>query len=183
MTRLAVLALVFVGVWWRCDRGREVAKMSYVGGTRPVLSAHFRTSGQFHAGLPPTVQRGSGNPSPLDRQASTADRETLRRAAISTVPTGSQVMRESVGNVLTFGKRCAHNTYMTRNEEVSPNSDINCPSHGAMAPRDPARQTREQKWCGQWWDCTDPRCSNSILVPSAELIATYPPELRAKFDS
>lgn len=83
---------------------------------RPVALAHFSMSGQFHAGRPPTVQRGSGKPSARILHASTADRETPSRAAISTVPTGSQVMPNTVGKVLTGVKVCRYNTYMTKNQ-------------------------------------------------------------------
>ena len=47
-----------------------------------------------------------------------------------------------------------------------------CPSfaeHGPMHPRAAELLSREQAWCGTWFDCTDPHCSSSLLVPSAAL--------------
>lgn len=57
---------------------------------RPVFSAQASTSGQFQAGLPPTVQDGSGSTS-RSRHMSTVCRLTPRRSAISGMPTGSQI--------------------------------------------------------------------------------------------
>lgn len=42
------------------------------------------------------------------------------------------------------------------------------PSHGAMFARSKDGQTREQLWCGTWYDCH--RCYSSVLHPSPELI-------------
>jgi hypothetical protein len=47
-----------------------------------------------------------------------------------------------------------------------------CPSfaeHGFMRPRAVDQLSREQAWCGTWFDCTDMTCSSSLLVPSSEL--------------
>lgn len=49
-----------------------------------------------------------------------------------------------------------------------------CPSsaeHGRCVYR-PGR-TREQVWCGTWYDCPDPRCHSSVLFPSYELIRQH----------
>jgi len=79
---------------------------------RPVALAQASTSGQFHAGRPPTVQRGSGM-TPLCRQMSTVGRLTPSRSATSAMPTGSQsLMPTSVEKVLTLGKVCVDNHYM-----------------------------------------------------------------------
>lgn len=48
-------------------------------------------------------------------------------------------------------------------------SDPICERHGAMVERDIAGQTKEQTWCGTWWDCADPGCRSSFLVPSDDL--------------
>jgi hypothetical protein len=82
---------------------------SFVG-SRDVALAQREMSPQSHAGRPPTVHRGSGS-SPRSRQVSTVARLTARRSAISAIPTGS--MRESVAKVLTSGKGCDDNHYMT----------------------------------------------------------------------
>jgi hypothetical protein len=49
-----------------------------------------------------------------------------------------------------------------------------CPSsadHGRCAYR-PGR-TREQVWCGTWYDCQDPGCHSGYLFPSYELIRQH----------
>lgn len=80
---------------------------------RPVDLAQASTSGQFHAGLPPTSQRGSGM-TPRCRHMSTVGRLTPSRSATSAMPTGSQSsMPDTVGKVLTDGKVCRDNRYMT----------------------------------------------------------------------
>jgi hypothetical protein len=40
-----------------------------------------------------------------------------------------------------------------------------------MTLRPVANQTPEQRWCGEWYDCADPRCRSSLLIPSEELNA------------
>ena len=45
---------------------------------------------------------------------------------------------------------------------------VRCSQHGGMRQRPLDRQTPEQKWCGVWWDCQDPRCHSSILFESEE---------------
>ena len=42
------------------------------------------------------------------------------------------------------------------------------PEHGQMVIRPAEQQTREQKWCGVWYDCQ--RCHSSRLLPSGELM-------------
>ncbi|WBB94110.1 hypothetical protein [Verrucosispora sp. WMMC514] len=44
-----------------------------------------------------------------------------------------------------------------------------CGRHGTMALRPLDRQTPEQRWCGVWYDCTDPWCRTATLLPSPEL--------------
>jgi|GEM_PF-3185135 len=46
-----------------------------------------------------------------------------------------------------------------------------CPAHPdkTMTLRPLKRQTKEQKWCGVWYDCTEPDCKCSALFPSKEL--------------
>jgi len=45
-----------------------------------------------------------------------------------------------------------------------------CPAHDTqMEVRPLNRQTKEQKWCGTWYDCTEPGCNCSILLTSPEL--------------
>jgi hypothetical protein len=51
-----------------------------------------------------------------------------------------------------------------------------CPSnpdgHGYMELRDPpGGWTREQRWCGTWYDCRS--CRSSTLYPSPELLAQH----------
>lgn len=47
-----------------------------------------------------------------------------------------------------------------------------CPRHGAMSPRPIERQNAETRWCGAWFDCADPHCGRSVLLPSPELAAS-----------
>jgi hypothetical protein len=48
-----------------------------------------------------------------------------------------------------------------------------CRFHGTMELRDPpGGWTREQQWCGVWYDCAD--CLSSVLLPSPELLAASP---------
>lgn len=42
-----------------------------------------------------------------------------------------------------------------------------CPAHGKTMVLRPA-QTKEQDFCGTWYDC--PQCANSVLIPSKELL-------------
>lgn len=92
----------------------------YDKGQRPVRSAHFCTSGQFHAGRPPTVHDGSGM-SPRCRQMSTVGRLTPSRSATSAMPTGSQFfMGMTVGKVLTDRKDCVDNHYMNTTTTTEP---------------------------------------------------------------
>lgn len=35
------------------------------------------------------------------------------------------------------------------------------------------RQTPEQKWCGDWYDCKEPGCMCSTVVMSPELLEVY----------
>lgn len=42
--------------------------------------------------------------------------------------------------------------------------------HGRMVLRE--KPSLEAAWCGTWFDCTYPRCTNSVLVPSPELQAS-----------
>lgn len=47
-----------------------------------------------------------------------------------------------------------------------------CTTHGGyMVLRPLSRQTREQRWCGVWYDCPEPRCWSSVLYQSPELAA------------
>ncbi len=41
--------------------------------------------------------------------------------------------------------------------------------HGQMELRDVTHATYEQKFCGTWYDCMYPGCTNSVLYPSREL--------------
>lgn len=39
-----------------------------------------------------------------------------------------------------------------------------CTAHGGyMQLRPLSRQTREQRWCGVWYDYSEPRCWSSVL--------------------
>lgn len=90
-----------------------------MGHSLPLLRAHASMSGQFHAGLPPTVQSGSGSTS-RTRHMSTVARLTPSRSAISGMPTGSQFRTpETVSNVLTSDQECRDNHYMTKTAEPS----------------------------------------------------------------
>ena len=42
-----------------------------------------------------------------------------------------------------------------------------CALHGPMEQRPVERQTKEQQWCGEWWDCA--KCGSSDLQPSLDL--------------
>jgi len=48
---------------------------------------------------------------------------------------------------------------------ASPMELPRCPTHGQMDLRQPG--TREQAWCGTWYEC--PRCTQSVLLTSPEL--------------
>lgn len=96
----------------------------YGAEARPVLMAQASTSGQFQAGLPPTVQRGSGINARC-RQMSTVGRLTPSRSATSAMPTGSQfLMADTVGKVLTDGKGCSDNHYMTESALTQANTRL-----------------------------------------------------------
>jgi hypothetical protein len=41
--------------------------------------------------------------------------------------------------------------------------------HGQMEIRTLGRQSKEQQWCGTWYDCKTSGCSCSALLPSREL--------------
>lgn len=59
-------------------------------------------------------------------------------------------------------------------EGVAPERDAApfCPTHKRpMQQRDEKLSSAEQRWCGRWWDCTS--CTNSVLQPSAELLANH----------
>ena len=46
-----------------------------------------------------------------------------------------------------------------------------CPTHGTpMVLQTPG--TPEQKWCGDRYNCGEPRCHTSTLIPSPELEAS-----------
>ncbi len=45
----------------------------------------------------------------------------------------------------------------------------NSPDHGQLHLRDPKRLTKEQAWCGVWYDCG--QCHASVLFQSVELAA------------
>jgi hypothetical protein len=53
-----------------------------------------------------------------------------------------------------------------------------CVHKTPMIKRPDHKMTREQKWCGEWWDCTDESCHSSTLFMSAELIAANEALLR-----
>jgi hypothetical protein len=48
-----------------------------------------------------------------------------------------------------------------------------------MRLRPLAGQTREQRWCGTWYDCQGSRCSSAALILSSELAAQYAAHRRA----
>jgi hypothetical protein len=46
-----------------------------------------------------------------------------------------------------------------------------CGKHRELMTRRPDSQmSREQRWCGAWYDCPRPGCRDSALVPSADLL-------------
>lgn len=47
------------------------------------------------------------------------------------------------------------------------------PEHGQMELRPLKGQTYEQKYCGVWYDCMEPGCKCSALIPSQELRKIY----------
>lgn len=57
--------------------------------------------------------------------------------------------------------------------ETLPEPVPRCERHGPMRLRPLAGQTREQLWCGIWYDCAFPtfRCGTSTLIESKELRA------------
>jgi len=48
-------------------------------------------------------------------------------------------------------------------------SGPSCARHGPMDLRPTNVQTREQQWCGTWYDCGRLDCRTSYLLPSTEL--------------
>lgn len=46
-----------------------------------------------------------------------------------------------------------------------------CPNseHGEMIARKILGQTQEQRYCGAWYDCKEPGCANSVLIPAKEI--------------
>ena len=115
---------------------------------RPVSAAHASTSDQFHAGLPPTVQRGSGSSS-RKRHVSTVCRRTPSLSAISGMPTGSQsVMKETVANLLTLGYPCSNNNYMTQTTKTRTGSYIGTCSGCRIQVRTEERFVKHS--CGAW---------------------------------
>jgi len=49
---------------------------------------------------------------------------------------------------------------------------VRCPTHKiGMVPRPLHRQSKEQIWCGAWWDCPEHKCGCSTLFQSPELRA------------
>jgi hypothetical protein len=57
-------------------------------------------------------------------------------------------------------------------------TEINeCPQHGPLKPRPKERQTPEQLWCGEWFDCE--KCRYTSLVRSPELIAQLNEQLKS----
>ena len=99
-----------------------VRQDSAVNGPLRCSRAHASMSAHSHAGRPPTVHVGAGNVTTLRRMrhASTAERVTLSRCAISTVPTGSQDMAEkcmrSVALSVDSGDVGTYNAYMANSE-------------------------------------------------------------------
>lgn len=47
------------------------------------------------------------------------------------------------------------------------------PEHGEMMLRPAKHQTQEQRYCGTWYDCPEPGCSCSVLIPSKEIRDMY----------
>lgn len=97
----------------------------YVAMSLPVAFAQVSTSGQFHAGRPPTVHDGSGSRS-RKRQTSTVSRFTPSRAAISGMPTGSQIMKATVAKVLTTDQRRSDTHYMTSTNTTAAATQLAC---------------------------------------------------------
>jgi hypothetical protein len=49
-----------------------------------------------------------------------------------------------------------------------------CIEHGCyMERRALSHQTKEQKWCGVWYDCQESQCKITTLIPSPELREAY----------
>lgn len=50
-----------------------------------------------------------------------------------------------------------------------------CPNleHGELQLRPLQGQTYEEKYCGVWYDCKEPGCKCSVLIPSQELRKLY----------
>jgi len=42
-----------------------------------------------------------------------------------------------------------------------------------MRLRSKSHETAEQKLCGAWYDCLEPSCNNSTLIPSKPLQELY----------
>jgi hypothetical protein len=58
--------------------------------------------------------------------------------------------------------------------------EIICAKHGEKMVQRPANvQTPEQLFCGDWYDCSEPRCMNSTLIES-EALRKQHAELRPK---
>lgn len=53
--------------------------------------------------------------------------------------------------------------------------------HGYMDLR--TSTTKEQAWCGTWYDCTNPHCRDSVLLPSPELATPECPHLAEWMDA
>ena len=50
-------------------------------------------------------------------------------------------------------------------------NDSSCPQHGvALVERSVKVLSKEQEWCGTWFECPLPYCRHSKLIPSPELI-------------
>jgi hypothetical protein len=49
-----------------------------------------------------------------------------------------------------------------------------CPEHKLVRELRPKhRLTKEAAWCGTWYDCPNPGCFKSVLIPGEELRAEY----------
>ncbi|WP_213997022.1 hypothetical protein [Tepidanaerobacter syntrophicus] len=59
--------------------------------------------------------------------------------------------------------------------------NLKCPyeNHGQLEKRPLKRQTYEQMYCGDWYDCTYPGCNYSLLIPSEEILKLYAREAKA----
>lgn len=55
-------------------------------------------------------------------------------------------------------------------DNVAPMCPTN-PAHGYMELRPLTNQTKEQQWCGVWYDCREAHCRSSVLYQSKELKA------------